>query len=179
MVIGINKLYTHIKHAHVPRNINLVHEHELQGFNSKLAVVITRSFGTMWAFYLLVLWMFLWMGLASIGFWLFTLDRYPFPFLLFLSNLVQLWALPVLAVGQQVLSRKQELQADEMFATTQHSFADIEQIMSHLDKQDDVILEILRKLEGGSNSEPNAKQEAASAITAPFDAIHPSNIRQP
>jgi hypothetical protein len=32
-------------------------------------------------------------------------------FLLFLSNLVQLWALPVLAVGQQVLSRASDKQA--------------------------------------------------------------------
>jgi uncharacterized membrane protein len=81
------------------------------GFNGWLAALITRAFGSMWAFYVLVLWMFAWMFLASIGFWIFQYDKYPFTFLLFLSNLVQLWALPVLAVGQQVLSRASDKQA--------------------------------------------------------------------
>jgi uncharacterized membrane protein len=81
------------------------------GFNGWLAAGITKGFGSMWAFYVLVLWMFAWMFLASIGFWIFRFDKYPFTFLLFLSNLVQLWALPVLAVGQQVLSRASDKQA--------------------------------------------------------------------
>jgi hypothetical protein len=59
--------------------------------------------------------MFMWMLLASIGFWLFKYDQYPFTFLLFLSNLVQLWALPVLAVGQQVLSRASDKQATQTY----------------------------------------------------------------
>jgi uncharacterized membrane protein len=85
------------------------------GFNGWLAAAITKGFGSMWAFYGLVLWMFAWMFLASIGFWIFRFDQYPFTFLLFLSNLVQLWALPVLAVGQQVLSRTSDKQALETY----------------------------------------------------------------
>lgn len=85
------------------------------GFNGWLAAGITRGFGSMWAFYILVFWMLAWMFLASIGFWLFRFDKYPFNFLLFLSNLVQLWALPVLAVGQQVLSRASDKQALQTF----------------------------------------------------------------
>ncbi len=81
------------------------------GFNGWLAAGITKGFGSMWAFYVLVVWMFAWMFLASIAFWIFQYDKYPFTFLLFLSNLVQLWALPVLAVGQQVLSRASDKQA--------------------------------------------------------------------
>lgn len=46
----------------------------------------------------------------------------------------------VIMVGQGVLSRKQEIQADEQFATTQKSFHDIEQIMQHLDAQDKELL---------------------------------------
>jgi uncharacterized membrane protein len=81
------------------------------GFNGRLAMAITHGFGSMWAFYVLVLWMVGWMVLASLGFSIFKFDQYPFTFLLFLSNLVQLWALPVLAVGQQVLSRASDKQA--------------------------------------------------------------------
>lgn len=88
---------------------------ENAGFNGRLAVFITKKFGTMGAFYVLVVWMFGWMALASAGFWLFKQDPYPFTFLLFLSNLVQLFALPILAVGQQVLSRASDKQAEQTY----------------------------------------------------------------
>jgi hypothetical protein len=52
------------------------------GFNGWLAACITKGFGSMWAFYVLVIWMFAWMFLASVGFWIFQYDKYPFTFLL-------------------------------------------------------------------------------------------------
>jgi uncharacterized membrane protein len=104
----------HTPHPHIARRkaqgVALTSDEHV-GFNGWLAAGITKGFGSMWAFYILVFWMFAWMFLASIGFWLFRYDKYPFTFLLFLSNLVQLWALPVLAVGQQVLSRASDKQA--------------------------------------------------------------------
>ena len=90
-------------------------KHERLGINGRLALFITNKFGSMGAFYLLVIWMFGWMALATIGFGLFKKDPYPFTFLLFLSNLVQLFALPILAVGQQVLSRASDKQAQQTF----------------------------------------------------------------
>jgi uncharacterized membrane protein len=90
-------------------------KNEHAGFNGRLAVFITKRFGSMGAFYVLVLWMFGWMILATAGLGLFRQDPYPFTFLLFLSNLVQLFALPILAVGQQVLSRASDKQAEQTF----------------------------------------------------------------
>jgi len=89
--------------------------HEGLGFNGRLVVFATEKFGSMGAFYVLVVWMFGWMALASLGFSGFRSDPYPFDFLLFLSNLVQLFALPILAVGQQVLSRASDKQAELTF----------------------------------------------------------------
>lgn len=132
-------LFQHTPHKHKPRNINVIHEQE-QGFNQRLAVLITKGFGSMVAFYILVAWMLIWMLLATLGIWLFAKDSYPFSFLLFLSNLIQLWALPILSVGQNVLSRKAELQADEAYQATLKSFHDIEQIMLHLQEQDQELL---------------------------------------
>jgi uncharacterized membrane protein len=90
-------------------------KNEGKGFNGRLAVFITRKFGTMGAFWVLVIWMFGWMALATAGIGIFSRDPYPFTFLLFLSNLVQLFALPILAVGQQVLSRASDKQAQQTF----------------------------------------------------------------
>jgi len=135
-------LFSHVLLAHTPKNVNLAHSIELStaNFNERFAVWITKGFGTVWAFYVLVLWMLLWIALAGVGFWLFRYDQYPFPFLLFCSNLVQLWALPVLAVGQSVLGRKQELLADEQYRTTQKTYHDTEQLLEHLNAQDEELL---------------------------------------
>jgi uncharacterized membrane protein len=129
-------LFHHEPHQHQPRNINALHAAERQGVNDRIAVAITKGFGSMTALYILIIWMFGWMALATAGIWLFAKDSYPFPFLLFCSNLVQLWALPAIMVGQNVLNRKTELQADEDFRINQESFRDIEQIMQHLSAQD-------------------------------------------
>jgi uncharacterized membrane protein len=113
---------THVPHPHIAKRkaqgvVTTADEHV--GFNGWLAALITKSFGSMWAFYVLVLWMFAWMFFASIGFSVFKFDQYPFTFLLFLSNLVQLWALPVLAVGQQVLSRASDRRALQTYEDTE------------------------------------------------------------
>jgi len=89
--------------------------HEQIGFNGRLAIFITDKFGSMGAFYVLSLWMIVWMILATLGVGFFGRDPYPFTFLLFLSNIVQLLALPVLAVGQQVLSRASDKQSEQTF----------------------------------------------------------------
>lgn len=85
------------------------------GFNQRLAVLITRWFGSMTMFYILFIWMFGWMFLATQGVGFLKGDPYPFTFLLFLSNIVQLLALPILAVGQQVLSQASERQAHQTY----------------------------------------------------------------
>ena len=90
-----------------------IHEHI--GFNGRLAMFITKYFGTMGAFYTLALLMFGWMFLSITKFGLFASDPYPFVFLLFISNLIQLFALPILAVGQQVLSRAADKQAEQIY----------------------------------------------------------------
>lgn len=85
------------------------------GLNGKLAVFMTKTFGSMGMFYFLIIWMSCWMIFATLGFGIFKNDPYPFNFLLFLSNLVQLLSLPILAVGQQVLSRASDKQAKQTF----------------------------------------------------------------
>lgn len=71
-------------------------------FNEWVAVHATRLFGTMWAFYLLLVY-----GLLPLLF------PSALTTLLYWSNCVQLVALPLLAVGQGVLGRAAERQARE------------------------------------------------------------------
>jgi len=131
-------LFPHEPHQHQPRNVNLVHETEqaASGFNTRLAVALTKWVGTMWTAYVFVL-------LAIVGLLGLLNLLNPITFLLATwvsQQFLQLVLLPVILVGQNVLSRKAELQADEQFHTTMSTYHDIEQIMQHLSAQDAELL---------------------------------------
>lgn len=135
-------LYQHTVHPYKTVNVNDVHEEEQQGFNARIALLLTNKVGSMWTAYLFVL-------LAIIGL-LGILGILPPVVALLVAwtsqTLIQLTLLPVIMVSQNVLSRHQELQADEQFNTTMRSYHDIEQIVKHLDAQDSKMLEIEQHL---------------------------------
>jgi uncharacterized membrane protein len=87
--------------------------------NKAVAVKITVAFGSMWALYILVAWMLGWIAWQQSGHGLILKDPFPFVFLLFLSNLVQLWALPALMVGQNVLAAHSDERAQADHETLQ------------------------------------------------------------
>src|SRR5215469_18287284 len=138
-------LFRHEPHQHQPRNVNLLMEAEqaTAGFNTKLAVALTQGTGTMWTAYIFAI-------LAITG--LFGLLGWLNPFVFLLTTWIsqqflQLVLLPVILVGQNVLSHKAELQADEQFHTTMSTYHDIEQIMQHLSAQDAELLRHAHMLE--------------------------------
>ena len=109
---------THIPNPRIKERAKtgvILTEKEQIGFNGKIAVFLTHAFGSMWMFYALAVWVFVWMLFATLGIGLFKNDPYPYTFLLFLGNLVQLFALPILAVGQQVLSSASDKQAEQTY----------------------------------------------------------------
>jgi hypothetical protein len=115
-------------HPHKPRNVNYQHqyEHENSGVNQRIAVGITKATGTMscaYSFLLLAL-----LGFPALSIWLGPVVAI---YVVWISQtLIQLCMLPVLSVGQSVIGRKQELQADEQFSTAEKTFHDCEMIIS-------------------------------------------------
>lgn len=79
--------------------------------NNRTADRISVTFGSMTMFWVLVGWQLIWILLATASIWVFKSDPYPFPFLLFLSNLIQLWALPVLGTTQNRADEKRNAKA--------------------------------------------------------------------
>jgi uncharacterized membrane protein len=77
----------------------------------RVARHIEPLFGSMRMFFILVLAELIWIALATIGVGFFKHDKYPFVFLLFLSNLYQLWALPVLGYLTKQADKKREAKA--------------------------------------------------------------------
>ena len=138
-------LFKRVVYRHTPRNANEVHRAELivAGFNTRIAVALTEKVGTMWTAYVFAV-------LAIIG--LFAILGVLTPLVALLvawvsQTFIQLVLLPIIMVGQNVLGHKSELQSEEQYNFTMKSYHDIEQIMQHLDRQDEAILEILRRIE--------------------------------
>lgn len=128
-------IYQHKPHPHKPVNVNDKHKQEQSRINDRIAVFLTRSVGNMWCAYI-----FTGIGVGAV------VGAVTGNLLLALifgsvsSNFLQLVLLPVIMVGQNVINRKQELQSDEQFSTTQKIYHDIEQIIQHQSAQDKELL---------------------------------------
>lgn len=143
--IQLTSLFKHTPHPHQPRNVNEVQKEEqvAEGPNTAIAVFLTTRVGTMWAAYSFAV-------LAIVGL-LAILNILPPVVALLVAwgsqTFIQLVMLPIIMVGQNVLGRKSELQADEAFKTTMSTYHDIEQIMQHLCAQDAELLRHAKMLE--------------------------------
>src|ERR1700674_1096144 len=117
------------------------------GFNGRLAAAITRSVGTMWAVYIAFAIQITWMALATLGIWLFARDPYPFAFLLFLSNIVQLLLMFVIMVGQQVLGAASDRRAVVTYQDAEAILHECLQMQEHLLAQDRALEGIVNRME--------------------------------
>lgn len=111
--------------------------HEHVGFNGRLAAQITRRVGTMWTVYFTSAFIAGWIFLAQIG--VFSFDRYPFAFLLFLGNVVQLLLIFVILVGQQVLGRAADKRALQTYEDAERILQHCLRLQAHLLEQDKVM----------------------------------------
>ena len=130
---------------HTPQNVNKIHNQKLK-LQDRIALMITTAIGTMYAVYFFALFMagwMLWQGVVSHH----KFDPYPFAFLLFLGNIVQLLLMPLIMVGQNIQGRHAEIRSDEEYKTTMTSYVDIEHILKHLDSQDQELLKQTKMLQ--------------------------------
>lgn len=130
---------------HEPKNVNAAHKERLC-MQDRIALVITSAVGTMYAVYFFAMFMGGWM-LWQTHFAHKAFDPYPFAFLLFLGNIIQLLLMPLIMVGQNIQGKHSELRAEEEFNTTRSSYKDIEHILERLDAQDQELLRQTKMLE--------------------------------
>lgn len=134
-----------IKERHQPKNINALHKNQL-GTQDKIALTITTAVGTMYAVYFFAVVMLGWM-LWQTQFTEKPFDPYPFAFLLFLGNIIQLLLMPLIMVGQNIQGRHAQIRTEEEYRTTESIYKDIEHILVHLDEQDKELLKQTKLLE--------------------------------
>jgi uncharacterized membrane protein len=129
------------------RNVNIIHRSKMSNMD-KLALFITQRIGTMGFFFIIFAWTVLWLGwniLAPKG---MKFDPGPaFVLWLFISNLIQLHLMPLLLIGQNLQSKHAELRSEHDFETDKKAEKEIEAILTHLENQQNLILEILKRIE--------------------------------
>lgn len=108
------------------------------GFNGRLAATLTRTVASMWVVYFTTLFVLSWIALATFG-PLHTRDPYPFPFLLFIGNVVQLLLVFVILVGQQVLGRTADKRSLQTYDDAEAIFREVVLLHDHMVEQDKIL----------------------------------------
>jgi uncharacterized membrane protein len=138
---------TKIKEDFPIRNVNKVHREKLSKLD-KLALIITERIGTMGFFFIIAMWTIVWLGWNIVAPINLRFDPYPaFVLWLFISNLIQIHLMPLIMIGQNIQGKHAELRADHDFETDKKAEKEIETILNHLENQQKLILEILKKIE--------------------------------
>jgi uncharacterized membrane protein len=152
-------LYEHQPHPHIAarqRQKPPLTSDERVGFNGRLGAAITKAVGTMWAFYFAAVFMGLWMLLAEVR--ILKFDPYPFAFLLFLGNIVQLLLMFVIMVGQQVLGAASDKRAVQTYKDAEAILHECLELQAHLKAQDEVLDQVITHVQRvtGPSSGPTA-----------------------
>jgi uncharacterized membrane protein len=129
-------------------NVNEMHEKSLSGLE-RAAVFVTEKIGTMGFFLIVLVWTVSWLSwnvLAPPG---LRFDPYPaFVLWLFISNMIQIFLMPLIMVGQNLQGRHAELRAESDYQINLKAETEVETILNHLEQQNQLMLEILRRIEG-------------------------------
>ena len=129
------------------RNVNVTHKENLSKMN-KIALWITNHVGSMPFFMLIFTWTFTWLTWNIFAPVHLRFDPYPaFVFWLFISNMIQIFLMPLIMVGQNLQSKHAEIRAEEDFLINIKAESEIGTILLHLENQNAMMLKILEQLQ--------------------------------
>jgi uncharacterized membrane protein len=129
------------------RNANIEMKQKLSRLD-KLAIWITQHVGTMGFFFIIFIWTAAWLGWNSVGPKALRFDPYPaFVLWLFISNMIQIFLMPLIMIGQNLQSDHAEVRAEADYEVNTKAELEIETILMHLENQNNIIMKILEKLD--------------------------------
>lgn len=95
-------------------------------FNDRIAIKYTKYFGSMWTFWIFCIWAFL--PLIP------SLERYKETILYISSGFIQLAALPLIMVGQDIMGRASEIRSQEDHEMLSEQYRDIKELLQEIKK---------------------------------------------
>jgi len=129
---------------HPVRNVNAVHAGSL-GLVERIAIWITDHVGSMGFFLIIFAWTMAWLGWNALAPKPVRFDPFPaFVLWLFISNMIQIFLMPLIMVGQNLQSRHSEARAESDYEVNVKAEREIEAILMHLEAQAESIEKILQ-----------------------------------
>lgn len=130
------------------QNVNVAHREQLSSLE-KMALAVTQKIGSTGFFLAVLAWTIFWLGWNTLAPASYRFDPFPaFVLWLFISNVIQIMLLPLLMVGQNLQGRHAETRVEADFDVNMKAEREIEAILQHLEYQNDLILKIVKHLEG-------------------------------
>ncbi|HBD24517.1 MAG: hypothetical protein A2566_03815 [Candidatus Zambryskibacteria bacterium RIFOXYD1_FULL_40_13] len=135
-----------LKSARKPlRNVNIEHRERLTSLEL-FAVWITNKVGSMGFFVVILLWTVIWLGWNTLGPLEYRFDPYPaFVLWLFISNTIQIFLMPLLLIGQNLLGKHAEARAEAEYEIDTKAEKEIETILIHLENQNEILERLEKK----------------------------------
>jgi len=116
--------------------------------SEKFAIWITERVGTIGFFAIIFIWTILWLTWNTLAPAPVRFDPYPaFVLWLFVSNMIQIFLMPLIMVGQNLQSKHAEIRAENDFEVNIKAEKEVGEIKQELKE----IKELLRKLTGNTN----------------------------
>ena len=137
-----------LKKLHKPiKNVNVEHKETLTRLE-RFAVWITERVGSMGFSLIICAWTIAWLGWNTTASKELRFDPFPaFVLWLFISNVLQIFLMPLIMIGQNLQGRHSEFRAESDFEVNVKAEREIEAILLHLENQNELILKILSKIE--------------------------------
>ena len=135
-----------LKSARKPlRNVNIEHRERLTSLEL-FAVWITNKVGSMGFFVVILLWTVIWLGWNTLGPLEYRFDPYPaFVLWLFISNTIQIFLMPLLLIGQNLLGKHAEARAEAEYEIDTKAEKEIDTILIHLENQNEILERLEKK----------------------------------
>ncbi len=128
------------------RNVNDLRRENLSSLDI-FAMWITEHVGTMGFFLIIFFWTIVWLGWNMLGPQEYHFDPYPaFVLWLFISNMIQIFLMPLLLIGQNLQGKHAEARAEADFEVNMKAEEEIESILIHLENQDEMMRQIMEKI---------------------------------
>lgn len=134
------------------RNVNVGHKESLSALE-RIAVKVTDYVGSMGFFLIIFVWTLLWLGWNTLAPQDLRFDPFPaFVLWLFVSNMIQIFLMPLIMIGQNLQGRHAEKRAESDFEVNIRAEKEIEVILLHLTHQNELIMKILGHIEKDKDS---------------------------
>ncbi len=135
------------------RHVNREHAKALS-LLERLALFITEHVGTMGFFLIVLVWTLIWLGWNLLAPENLQFDKpMGFVFWLFISNMLQIFLMPLIMIGQNIQARHAELRAESEYETSIKAEREVEVILEHLEYQNQLLHAIAERVSVQSEAE--------------------------